>query len=389
MRCTLCIMAGLLPLMMTGTAGGQSKRQRDLPLPFWNDLGGGPYPVGYRVIYRFDRKGTWPSSADGSASGRPIRVSVWYPAANDGSGEPMTYGDYLHHRAPPAGFEQITRTLDTNDLESEKSDFAQLTPDVPGTLDRILALPVAARSGANPAPGRHRLVLYSGGKGSRADTNIELEEFLASNGFVVATVPELGPSEKNIELGSSPSELALHADDFDFALEILRELPFVASHSFAAIGHSAGGEVAVELAFRHRDLRAVIGLDGSYGMKSGARVIKRLPGYRRGRKMHADLLDLRRSEGSQGVQLDLAAVDALGWRRLYRKSFAGAYHGDFTEWGMVAFIAGVPMPANPYHHTRQIGVEVNRSACHLVLDFLNYELRKPKEAGAELKSLKQ
>lgn len=82
-------------------------------------------------------------------------------------------------------------------------------------------------------------------------------------------MPELGSSEKNVELGSSPNELALHADDFDFALEILRGVSFVASHPFAAIGHSAGGEVAIELAFRHPDIKAVIGLDGSFGMTSG------------------------------------------------------------------------------------------------------------------------
>lgn len=175
-------------------------------------------------------------------------------------------------------------------------------------------------------------------------------------------MPELGSSEKNVELGSSPNELALHADDFDFALEILRGVSFVASHPFAAIGHSAGGEVAIELAFRHPDIKAVIGLDGSFGMTSGARVFKRLPEYRSGEKLRAALLDLRRSVGSQGVHLDLAAVDALRWRQLYRKLFPGAYHGDFTEWGMVAFVADVPMPTNPYQHTRQIGVDVNRSA---------------------------
>jgi hypothetical protein len=389
MRSVTRMMFGLLPVMVLVNVGGQTKIQQASSSPFWGDLGAGPYPVGYRVIYRSDPKGTWSSSAKGSAPGRPVRVSLWYPAANDGSGKPMTYGDYLHHAEAPTGFEQITRKLDTNDLEGEKSDFAQLTPNDPGTLDRILALPVAARSGGNPAPGRHPLVLYSGGKASRADTNVELEEYLASNGYVVATVPELGPSDTNVELGSSPSELILHADDFDFALGILRGLPFVATHSFAAIGHSAGGEVAIELAFRHPELKAVIGLDGSFGMTSGARVFKRLPGYRSGRKLHAALLDLRRSEGSQGVHLDLTAVDALRWKQLYRKAFPGAYHGDFTEWGMVAFVAGVPMPTNPYQHTRQIGVEVNRSACHLVLDFLNYEMRGEKKAGTELKALKQ
>lgn len=359
-----------------------------IPDPFWKSLGPGPFAVGYRVLYEHDRKRAWLSRPNPSDPGRPIRMTVWYPAASFASGEPMTYGDYLHHDAPP-GFESITRALDQSDMASWQSDMNELMPGDKQALQPIFDLHVASRSGAEPAPGRHPLVLYSGGKGSRADANVELEEFLASYGYVVATVPQLGPSESNIELGSSSGELALHADDFDFALRVLRGLPFVATHSFAAIGHSAGAEVAIELALRHPGLKAVMGFDGSFGTKSGANILVLLPGYQTKLELHAAMFDLKRAEGSQGVHLNLAPVDAIRWARLYRRLFPGAYHGDFAEWGMVAFVAGVPMPPNPDSHTRQIGVDVNIAVCHYALDFLDYQLRGRKTYAGRLKALMQ
>lgn len=383
----LCLLVAMSPTVR-GVSVGSPAPHPTAPAPFWQGLGPGPYAVGYRVIYEDDEKRAWLSPPSNSDPGRPVRVSVWYPAAAETATQVMTYGDYLHHNAP-VGFGAITEKLDQSDLASWKSDMESLVPNDKQALQRVLALPVAARADAAPLQGRHPLVLYVGGKASRADANVEMEEYLASHGYVVATVPQLGPSESHIDLGSSPQELALHADDFDFALQILRGLPFVDGRTFVAVGHSAGAEVSIELAFRHPEMKAVIGLDGSFGTKSGSRILTRLPGYQTDRKIRASLFDIRRSEGSQGVQLDLTAGDAIRWSHLYRKQFQGAYHGDFTEWGMVAFVAGIAMPPNPYGHTRQLGVDVNRAACHYVLDFLDYKLQGRKAALVRLRPLLQ
>jgi len=300
----------------------------------------------------------------------------------------MTYGDYLQHHGPNE-FRQFDDALDKMDMESWQSDLRDLVPASAAMFGKLLATPTAALWNARPARGIFPLVLYSGGKGSRADDNIELGEYLASYGYVVATVPQLGPSDQELELGSSPREIALHADDFDAALTALHSVSGIRFDPIATIGHSDGGEVAVELALRHPEVKAVVGLDGSYGMSGGARIFVQLPEYTSGRRIQASLLDLRRAEGSQGVKLDLNAIDALQWTHLYRAAFQLAYHGDFTEWGMVAWKLQIPMPANPYGHTRQIGYNVNRRACRAILDFLDAELRtRPQGIAALKKSLR-
>jgi hypothetical protein len=358
--------------------------------PFWESLKPGPYAVGFRVLYRRDLNRKWlkQRGSDVPDPGRPIRVSVWYPAKPSQSNEQMKYGDYLRHSGPD-DFRPFDEQLDRMDAESWLSDLTELTPPGRPMFQKVLSMPTAAYRDAPAAQGSFPLVLYSGGKRSRADANVELGEFLSSYGYVVATVPQLGPSDQELELGSSPQEISLHADDFEAAFDVLHQLPFINFDRIAAAGHSAGGEVAVALAIRHPWVRAVIGLDASYGTAGGARIVKQLPEYAAGRKVDASLLDLRRAHGSQGAKLDLGAIDALRWTGVYRAVFEKAFHGDFSEWGMVAWKLSVPMPTNPDGHTRRIGYDVNRLTCRAVLNFLEAQLRGRSEVLQDLQRTMQ
>jgi hypothetical protein len=375
-----------MSILTAVTSNAQMHQKSKIVPPFWEHLKPGPYAVGFRVLYHRDRNRKWlkasgPTTAD---PGRPIRVSVWYPALPSRSNQRMTYGDYLHHHGP-SDFRQFDEQLDTLDTESWLSDLRELAAPGRPMFDKLLSTRTAAHRNAPAAHGFFPLVLYSGGKASRADANVELGEYLASYGYVVATVPQLGPSDQELELGSSPQEISLHTDDFDVALTSLRNLPEIDFDHIGTAGHSAGGEVAAELAMRHPEVRAVIGLDASFGMTGGASIFKQLPEYVPGQQIGAALLDLRRAEGSQGVKLDLDAIDALRWTDVYRVAFEKAYHGDFTEWGMVAWKLSIPMPPNAYGHTRQIGYYVNRRACHVILDFLEAQLRGRTEGLDDLK----
>jgi hypothetical protein len=205
MKLGLFVAASVLALMGPVNVSAQVKGTNSEAPPFWSDLGSGPFRVGYRVLYLRDHAKPWLSASGTSLPdpGRPIRVSVWYPASHMASSGKMKYGDYLRHEGPTE-FEVINNELDKNDQESWLSDLRELSPPGQTTFNELLSTPVAAYLNAPPARGRFPLVLYSGGKASRADDNVELGEYLASHGYVIATVPELGPSSQDIELGSSP-----------------------------------------------------------------------------------------------------------------------------------------------------------------------------------------
>src|ERR1700756_3053662 len=98
-RCVVCYII----LAIIDFNGGALAQESTSVL--WGSLNQGSYAVGYRVIYAFDQSRTWHHSRTSSEPrfspdvlGRPVRISVWYPAlAGEGK---MRITDYIHNRAP-------------------------------------------------------------------------------------------------------------------------------------------------------------------------------------------------------------------------------------------------------------------------------------------------
>lgn len=136
--------------------------------------------------------------------------------------------------------------------------------------------------------------------------------------------------------------------------------------------------MALEFAMRNADVAAVIGLDGSYGMRrEGTRPAspdRRFADFAPER-MTASLLDLRRGNGVQGVVLDGRVVAALRRADRYVVTFRRMFHGDFTEFAPIGLILNVPLPPNTDGRTRQTGYEGNQAAYRAILDFLEAGLR--------------
>jgi hypothetical protein len=106
---------------------------------FWESLGTGPHAVGFRVLWVRDHGRHWLNTKPETAvdPGRPIRLSLWYPASPSPGNRRMTYGDYLHHAAP-ADYEK-TRKLDKAAADSWFSDMRELTPPGEPMLPQVLS----------------------------------------------------------------------------------------------------------------------------------------------------------------------------------------------------------------------------------------------------------
>src|SRR5262249_28807782 len=150
----------------------------------------GPYRVGFTVLHRRDASRVWRVEDDAVKPGddptRPVRISVWYPAAASG-GRPMRYGDYVRVPKVPSDFATFHEMLARRHLRSLSALI-----DGPAALARLLGGPVGARLDAPAAAGRFPLVTYASGLNeSWQHANFVLAELLASHGFVVAAVPQL------------------------------------------------------------------------------------------------------------------------------------------------------------------------------------------------------
>src|SRR6476661_3312160 len=159
--------------LLSGVSIGETAKGTPL---LWGDLQPGGYKVGFRVLYKHDHSRTWIHSKKSSTdSGRPIRISIWYPARFANGISTMQYGDYFHYETE-GNFLEISSNLEKYDRNSWLEDLNEVSPNGTEIFATLCATAVAAIRNARPASGRFPVVLYAGGLGSRADANVELGE---------------------------------------------------------------------------------------------------------------------------------------------------------------------------------------------------------------------
>src|SRR5258707_2599902 len=361
---------------------------RSAPALLWGDLQPGPYVVGFKVLYRHDGTRKWlPSKGDSIRAtpdkGRLIRVSMWYPAVPVKGAETMRYGDYFHYDGDN-DFRELNDQLEKGDRAGWLEDLKEVSSSGSEIFAKLCATPVAAIRNARSASGRFPVVFYAGGLGSAADANVELAEYLASHGYIVATVPQLGPSAEEIDLlATTAQEADVHVRDLEFALKVLRDLPHVSVADLAIAGHSAGGVAALQFAVRTTRVNVVVGLDGSYGMAPEPHrreeVMKALNQLQLG-DVKAFLLDMRRANGVQGAELDHTVRHRMTRSDRYLVTFTKMFHGDFTEFGTIGLKLSVPLPPNNDGRTRETGFVGTQRAYRDALNFLDAKLKGKRKA---------
>jgi len=299
--------------------------------PLWGSLVPGPHAVGFRAFFESDRSRSWlDARADPPVPGwqrtRPVRIALWYPA-RPGDRPHMKFGDYLKLGPRPSG--DSAHVLVSAALEARGSWMLR---DGLGfeAFDRLLEDPVAAARDAPPLDGPFPLVLYSAGFNDLDVSNFVLAEYLASHGFVVASVPQLGASPLALELAPSAADFEMQARDVEFALGLAGSFPFVDRTHLAAVGHSMGGAVSLLLMVRNPEVDAVVGLDASYGLEGRGRPILGSPFFRAS-AAGAPVLDIRRQapDGRGSV------LDSLRYSDRYLWVMPDIAHGDFVDWALL------------------------------------------------------
>jgi pimeloyl-ACP methyl ester carboxylesterase len=218
----------------------------------------GPYSVGLRVAEQYDRSRDFatidesgkPITAQGP---RPLQILVWYPAEKS-SGKTMTFGDYSALIQTEASFDKP--------IEHGKSQAF-----VEQYMHGITALPAWATRGATMQAGQFPVVIYAPGLNAPATENIELCEYLASNGYVVMASPSMGAASRTmtVDLAGANAE----ARDMSFLIDFAKTLPDTEMSEVAAMGYSWGGMAALFEAARDKRVLALISLDGSFRYSAG------------------------------------------------------------------------------------------------------------------------
>lgn len=379
----IAVVVFLIPTQATPTSVQPS------PAPLWGALRPGAYAVGFRTIYRFDRTRTWRVTRPyekqfaPDLNGRPIRVSVWYPATLNSRSRQMHYEDYI----------ATAKEKEFSDLDTILERRDRLIAGLSVPSDRIgdlLATGVNAYRDAAPATGRYPLVLHFGGLNDTATINVfVLAEFLASHGYVVATVPLLGPTNEQTTQTRTPGDIERTISDLEFAWSLLRRETNVDEGKLGVMGHSLGGVEALLFAMRNANVSAVVGLDGTYGFAGDSvKVLTDFPDYS-GRRMRAAFLDLRRPDGDQGSTLDLSAEHAFHYSDRYFITLKGMHHSDFTSFAMVAQefnLGNSPGYVDRFGWTRETGCHGYQEVSAMVRDFFDEKLKGDPSSAKKLKA---
>jgi dienelactone hydrolase len=345
----------------------------------WIGFQRGPYAVGFDVLYTYDEGRSWKRKFDADdhfippPRSRPVRISVWYPAAPSPA-EHITYADYVVlHSAPDANWEALNQRLSERNLNSLRRIMKG------DGLTRLLRLRMVAQKQPPAAKGKFPLVLYAPGLNeSWQHANPVMAEVLASHGYVVATVPQLGTDSEGANLQISAIDFETQVRDMEHVLEVLRNKPYVDENATAAMGHSVGAAVLLALAMRNAEIDAVIGLDGAYTNKRVNDAMK-ATAYYAPERFYRPLLDLRRADNKQ----DTSVLDALRYSDKLSVEFSGITHGDFTSFPFIAQI----LPTDIQGRTPEVAAAGHRWIIRISLWFLDANLRNNESAKALIKAL--
>lgn len=301
--------------------------------PLWGDLQAGPYEVGYKTLFTYDRARppiAQPVSSVGAAAaardqGRQMQISIWYPAKKLRRSAHMRFEDYVY---------LLSRELNFGPLNEErrrqsKKMFMEGPLARGASIDRLEALmrmETAAIKNAPPARERFPLIIFA--HGSPPMQSI-MCEYLASHGFIVAAVPSKGSFSYDFDVGLSGLETLIK--DMEFVLASLKEFPQVDGQNLALIGMSFGSAGVIGFQTRHPEVRAMISLDGGIGEGGVSFLVTRTPYYDVSR-IKAPLLHLYTPNNPH---LDLTRIESYKYSTRYLVTIPRMRHGDFVAYGML------------------------------------------------------
>ena len=333
----------------------------------WGDLQSGSHPVGFRFVYKYDYSRSWKAKDDANGypqaegRGRPIRISVWYPAKIRANAPSMLYRDYMPSTAEDAVIAEMNSLLEKRDAENLRANLKQ------EEFSNLLRMRMAAVQNAMPRNGAFPLIVYSAGLNNSSQDNVALCEYLASHGYVVIAVPQLGTTslDVNLKFQSAP-DLETQALDLQYAIGAMHDFPNIDVQRLGVIGYSVGGVVALNLVMRNTDVDAMVTLDPTFGVTPYIKLATDSP-YYTPTNMRVPWMYMYRVEPAT----NLAVFDALKYSDRYRLELAGMLHQDFSSSPM--FSTNSPATQTRTLETAKRGYQ---TLCHYVLNFFNAHLKR-------------
>jgi len=215
----------------------------------------GPHSVGLRIVQQYDYSRVLEPQVDAfgkaapAAPGRPMQTLVWYPAKRT-SAAPMLVADYRQ-----------ASLSDTDFSVPAAATAQQRAAWLAGPQKAVYGAATLAVRNAPAVDGRFPVVIYAPSFASFAHENLDLCEYLASQGYVVIASRSLGA--RTPVMTDDIDGIEAQAADIAFLANYAQTLPQADVSKMAAAGFSWGGMANVFAAARSNRIKALVSLDGS------------------------------------------------------------------------------------------------------------------------------
>lgn len=347
---------------------------QEVKSPLWNDLDPGPYDVGYKTIYSFDTTRSFASGNDYTSDydARPIRIMLWYPGNRNASDLVMRFKDYVNVSPDDERFNKYNDILQSRDSLVAKYQFSPLSDSL---LNIMMETKTAAYNNIEMVGDSFPLILYATGMGDFQQENTVLWEYLASYGYIVAVLPEYGPNINQLKLPYSAAGLDLQVKDFEFALTILLNDPYVDKDRIGFAGHSFGGLVAWQFAISNKYIKALVSLDGSFNQFDGQSVLRDL------REQPTDLkVPILNMYTLKNGKRNINFIDSAWNTDRYHVLFKNASHYDFQNWPVYAILTKTTDQRTVNLRSSETGRDIFLIVVKLTKKFLDGILKEDTEA---------
>ncbi|MDQ4123202.1 MAG: hypothetical protein M3209_17330 [Acidobacteriota bacterium] len=305
----------------------------------WGELPKGKYQVGYKILDEkdFSRTVLEKSGDQYIPKPREIKISVWYPATNSSALLPkMRFQDYMFamegNEAGASAKSEIRSRLMDSVLVQELPKAA---------IENLLRTQSAATKDVPFIRGERFpiIVLGQGLYYESAATHAILCEFLASNGFIIATTDLVGAHSPFVKLDAV--DLEAQVRDMEFVAARAKTLENSDEKRLAVVGFDMGGLAGLVLTMRNVQVDAFASLDSGITAAHNLRLVKAMPDYDplrvRVPLFHAThpIAELQKFRVSE----DTSFLDAAQNSDRLVLRFPEMRHADFSSRPMIEFFA--------------------------------------------------
>lgn len=334
----------------------------------WGGLQPGPHAVGFRTVEKYDYSRAFRSKFDYFGTlqtgerARPIQICIWYPAKPSPDAPTMVFGEYVFPNPDDPDFFALVSNLQQRELQF----LGGLLRNRGFILD-IMSLNMEAVKNAEPDSGKYPLIIYHPSLQQGFSENSVICEYLASNGYIVATSHSIGTTTINPALDAGDLETLIR--DKEFIYGFMRDFPYVDTDKLGLLGYGFGGSTALLMQMRNSDVEAVVCLEGAFTDSTYFNFTDQNP-YFNIKRMHVPFLQMC-SDADTTFNLDL--FKSLKYTPRYSLVFSGLPNINFTHYGLISALVMDSISPPP-----EIINQAYTMLCHYTLNFFNAYLDKNK-----------